>query len=352
MTFQTLLRDYYDDFCASYSTQINHDIRYAMKAILTCHTEKQGHSRWQCSHCEHQSEYAMSCGHRHCSQCQHQATSDWLAKQQHKLLPVDYFMVTFTLPAELRYLAKKHPKALYQAMFTVTASVIKSFANNDKHLGNRIGFTSVLHTHNRRRDLHPHIHMVITGGGFDDKKRQWKNCKNHYLFNAFALAKVWRARLLAYLTTELKWALPDHITKKWVVDCRHVGQGKPALLYLSTYLYRGVIADKDILYIHHDQVTFRYKDSQTQTMKTRTLPVLQFLWLILQHVLPKGFRRVRDYGLLRGHEKKQLQAIQFMFMLTGQLTLPSTNNTVRIKAQPFCPCCQHVMQLTGIFRPR
>uniref|UniRef100_UPI00387E6425 transposase n=1 Tax=Photobacterium leiognathi TaxID=553611 RepID=UPI00387E6425 len=106
------------------------------------------------------------------------------------------------------------------------------------------------------------------------------------------------------------------------------------------------------LNINNDQVTFRYKDSQTQTMKTRTLPVLQFLWLILQHVLPKGFRRVRDYGLLRGHEKKQLQAIQFMFMLTGQLTLPSTNNTVRIKAQPFCPCCQHVMQLTGIFRPR
>ncbi|HIF9373348.1 TPA: transposase, partial [Photobacterium damselae] len=170
----------------------------------------------------------------------------------------------------------------------VTASVIKSFANNDKHLGNRIGFTSVLHTHNRRRDLHPHIHMVITGGGFDDEKRQWNNCKNKYLFNAFALAKVWRARLLAYLTTELKW----------------------------------------------------------------TLPVLQFLWLILQHVLPKGFRRVRDYGLLRGHEKKRLQAIQFMFMLAGQLTLPSPNKTVRIKAQPFCPCCQHVMQLTGIFRPK
>ncbi|PSV41169.1 transposase, partial [Photobacterium sp. GB-210] len=205
---------------------------------------------------------------------------------------------------------------------------------------------------NRRRDLHPHIHMVITGGGFDDKKRQWKNCKNHYLFNAFALAKIWRARLLTYITTELSLPLPNLIAKKWVVDCRHVGQGKPALLYLSTYLYRGVIADKDILYINNEQVTFRYKDSQTQTMKTRTLPVLQFLWLILQHVLPKGFRRIRDYGLLRGHEKKLLQAIQFMFMLAGQLTLPSPNKTVRIKAQPFCPCCQHVMQLTGIFRPR
>ena len=352
MTFQSLLGDYFDEFCTAYSSNINHDIRYAMKAMLTCHTEQQGHSRWQCSHCEHQVNHPMSCGHRHCTQCQHRTTSDWLNKQQHKLLPIDYFMVTFTLPAELRYLAKRHPKLLYQAMFTVTASVVKSFANNDKHLGNKIGFTSVLHTHNRRRDLHPHIHMVITGGGFDDKKRQWKQCKNKYLFNAFALAKVWRARLLEYITSVLKLSLPDKLANKWVVDCRHVGHGKPALLYLSTYLYRGIIADKDILYLDNHQVTFRYKDNQTKTMKTRTLPVLQFLWLILQHVLPKGLRRVRDYGLLRGHEKKQLQLIQYAFMLAGQLTLPPQQKVVRLTAQPFCPCCQHVMQLAGIFRPR
>ncbi|WP_416055056.1 transposase [Photobacterium phosphoreum] len=112
------------------------------------------------------------------------------------------------------------------------------------------------------------------------------------------------------------------------------------------------MADKDILYLDNHQVTFRYKDNQTKTMKTRTLPVLQFLWLILQHVLPKGLRRVRDYGLLRGHEKKQLQLIQDAFMLAGQLTLPSPQKVIRLTAQPFCPCCQHVMKLAGIFRPR
>ncbi len=148
------------------------------------------------------------------------------------------------------------------------------------------------------------------------------------------------------------FCLPDKLANKWVVDCRYVGHGKPALLYLSTYLYRGIIADKDILYLDNHQVTFRYKDNQTKTMKTRTLPVLQFLWLILQHVLPKGLRRVRDYGLLRGHEKKQLQLIQYAFMLAGQLTLPPQQKVVRLTAQPFCPCCQHVMQLAGIFRPR
>ncbi len=158
--------------------------------------------------------------------------------------------------------------------------------------------------------------------------------------------------MLEYITSVLKLPLPDKLANKWVVDCRYVGHEKPALLYLSKYLYRGVIADKDILYLDNHQVTFRYKDNQTKTMKTRTLPVLQFLWLILQHVLPKGLRRVRDYGLLRGHEKKQLQLIQYAFMLAGQLTLPSQQKVVRLTAQPFCPCCQHVMQLAGIFRPR
>ncbi|CAG23063.1 hypothetical protein PBPRB1191 [Photobacterium profundum SS9] len=111
-------------------------------------------------------------------ECNLRTTSDWLEKQQRKLLPIDYFMVTFTLPAELRLLAKPYPKQIYQAMFTVSASIIKDFAGRAKNMGETIGFTSVLHTHNRRRDLYPHIHMVVTGGGFDANKRQWIHCKN------------------------------------------------------------------------------------------------------------------------------------------------------------------------------
>ncbi|MGF1727784.1 transposase [Photobacterium nomapromontoriensis] len=263
-------------------------------------------------------------------------------------------MVTFTLPAELRALAKRHPKRVYQAMFTITAEVIKCFAKNDKHIGDQVGFTSVLHTHNRRRDLHPHIHMVITGGGFDKHKRQWINCKNNYLFNAFALANVWRGKLLDHLSNTLKLPLPSKIAKKWVVDCRHVGHGKPALQYLSKYLYRGVLPDNDILAVDNGQVTFRYKDSQSNSVKTRCLPVVKFLWLILQHVLPKGLRRVRDYGLLRGYEKERLKQIQTVFMLAGLLALPTPQSatTSRTKAQSFCPCCKHPMYFSGILRPK
>jgi putative transposase len=262
-------------------------------------------------------------------------------------------MVTFTLPAELRPLAKFFPKQIYQTMFTVSASIIKDFAGRAKSMGETIGFTSVLHTHNRRRDLHPHIHMVVTGGGFDTNKRQWINCKNQYLFNAFALANVWRARLLSHITDTLKLTIPRQLPPKWVVDCRHVGRGKSALLHLSKYLYRGVLADNDNLYKDNGNITFRYLDSQTKTNQTRTLPVVRFLWLILQHVLPKGLRRVRYYGLLRGHSKHQLQQIQFAFMIAGQLTLPALEDKpISRKADYFCPCCHHLMRCLGVFRPR
>ncbi|WP_157134311.1 transposase [Photobacterium profundum] len=123
----------------------------------------------------------------------------------------------------------------------LSTTLIKDFACRAKNIGETIGFTSVLHTHNRRRDLHPQIYIVVTGDGFDTNKRQWIHCKNQYLLNAFALANVWRARLLSHITDTLKLRLPRQLSPKWVVDCRHVGRGKSALLYLSKYLYRGVL---------------------------------------------------------------------------------------------------------------
>ncbi|PMG49816.1 hypothetical protein BCU91_17990 [Shewanella sp. 10N.286.52.B9] len=145
---------------------------------------------------------------------------------------------------------------------------------------------------------HPHIHFIIPAGSFNKHKKQWKKNKGKYLFNAFNLAKVWRARLLAQLA-KLSLKLPSSIPKKWVVDCQHVGKGLPALKYLSRYLYRGVLPDKNIVSNIDGQISFAYlenhgQNSQTDTTEIRTLPTVEFLWLVLQHVLPKGLRRVRD----------------------------------------------------------
>ena len=259
-------------------------------------------------------------------------------------------MVTFTLPYELRLLARRQPKALYQSMFSVAASVLKDFAK--RRNGGEIGFTTVLHTHSRQRNLHPHLHIIVASGSYNKTRNQWHKGKSNYLFNAFALAKVWRARMIDTINqhADLSLANADTLPTKWVVDCRKVGYGLPALQYLSRYLYRGVLPDKDIIDTSNNTVTFNYKDGQTQAMKTRTLPTLQFLWLILQHVLPKGSQRVRDYGFLHGNATRLRVRIQTILLHLFNWEIPELVATITAKAIKICPFCQHEMKCVGITR--
>jgi len=348
-TFIELLRQHHHALETEYANQLSPDRRKAIFAMLSCKTGQQGQSVWTCSSCQHHDRQALSCGHRNCPQCQQSTTSMWLERQKQKRLPVDYFMTTFTLPYELRALARKQPKALYQLMFSVSAAILKDFAKRND-LG-AIGFTSVLHTHSRRRELHPHLHIIVANGGYDTKKKQWKKGKSGYLFNAFALAKVWRARMLEALNKhpDLSLVQVKQMPKKWVVDCTKVGYGLPALKYLSKYLYRGVLADKDIISHNKTSVTFRYQDSSTKTTKMRTLPTLAFLLLILQHILPKGLQRVRDYGLLSSGARKIRLLIQYLLTEFTHL-LPPSITPVKPKAKRICPCCQHPMLCTGVIR--
>lgn len=345
--FIDILRHYKDDFLQHYASNITPDIHRAIQAMLSCRTETARVSRWGCQNCPHSAEFPLSCGHRSCPQCQHSTTSDWLIRQQAKLLPVHYFMVTFTLPFELRTMAQAHPEPVYQAMFNVAASVLKDFATRSPKLSGDIGFTGVLHTHSRRRDYHPHLHFIIPAGSYHTGKHQWRTCKSHYLFNAFHLATVWRARVLESLNATPGLTLPKNLPQKWVVDCQHVGKGAPALQYLSRYLYRGALPDSSIIRHVDGQVSFEYQDSQTHTKQIRTLPALEFLWLVLQHVLPKGFRRVRDYGVLRGHCSRLLKRIQLMLTVAGAV-FPPLCELKRTSAMRYCPCCQQPMRFMGV----
>ncbi|GAA4878747.1 IS91 family transposase [Ferrimonas pelagia] len=348
MSLVELLRRHHDAFLQRYQAKLTPAIRQAMEAMLRCRVDSERCSHWGCQGCAQQAEFPLSCGHRSCPQCQHNTTQDWLHRQEQKLLPVDYFMVTFTVPFELRTLAQAQPEAVYQAMFTVAADTLRSFAARSAQLGGEIGLTGVLHTHSRRRDYHPHIHFMIPAGSLV-ANQQWRKLRGDYLFNAFNLAKVWRARLLAELDRRLGIQAPSILPRKWVVDCRRVGRGLPALQYLSRYLYRGVLPDQQIVSVHDGQVTFRYQDSRSGEEKLRTLAAVEFLWLILQHVLPKGLRRVRDYGLLSGGCRQRLRQIQLMLAVAGSVLPPplKPKRTVAVRA---CPSCHQPMQFLGVRR--
>jgi hypothetical protein len=344
MQLASLVHQYLVAFKSKYAAQLLPSHLRAIGAIRRCRTPDSGQMLLHCSECKGQFRHPLSCGHRSCPQCQNHEASQWLDRQQAKLLPVEYFMVTFTLPCELRALAWRHQTTLYQLLFATAVSTLKDFGLNSKQLGADMGMTAVLHTHSRRRDYHPHLHVIVPGGGVNSVTRQWKKTRGKYLFKQTALAKVFRARLLAAIKAA-GLALPAKLPDEWVVDCTHVGQGKPALKYLSRYLYRGVISENNIVANHHGKVTFKYLDSGTGQTRYRTLKGEDFLWLVLQHVLPKGFRRVRDYGFLHGNAKKLLTLIQ--------LTLKVMITTKPARPRPVfsCPRCQSPLHILGFIRP-
>jgi len=336
----SIINEYYDAFSSQYGDTVLPSQMKALDAMRHCRTPAAGELYVRCSDCDHAEWRPLSCGNRNCPQCQNHESSQWIDRQQNKLLPVQYFMVTFTLPCEFRAMAYRYQKIVYSILFSCVAGILKDFGLNPRHLGAEIGMTMVLHTHNRRLDFHPHIHVVVPGGGVDKRRRQWKKKKGKYLFNQKALAKVFRARFLEALN-KAALPVPKGVRPEWIVDCTRVGKGITALKYLSRYLYRGVISEKNIVSNQNGQVTFKYIESKTRETRYRTLKGEDFLHLILQHVLPKGFRRVRDYGFLHSNAKKLLFLVQ--------LILHVKLKKIELRPRPFfkCPCCKSPMYIVG-----
>lgn len=315
----------------------------ALTAIQHCRTGTYGSTLLHCTRCDQRQYQLRSCGHRSCPQCQHHTSQQWLERQQAKLLPVTYFLVTFTVPAELRGLCYRNQALAYDCLFRAAAATLASFGANHKQLNSRLGGCAVLHTHSRRLDYHPHLHVVVPGGGVNAARKQFRKLKGRYLFNGRQLATVFRAKLIDALNRQ-GVVLPGGVPKHWVVHCEKVGNGLPALKYLSRYLYRGVIAERDIVAYEADRqlVTFRYRDGKTKSDRLLTLPLVDFLWGLMMHVLPKGYRRVRDYGFLHGNAKRLLKIVQLL--LSVRLPTPEPRST-----RPFrCRDCGQPMTVIGI----
>ena len=339
MELAKILHQYREPFMCKYQDSLSSDQLDAFNAIGKCRTIESGEVAVSCSRCSHIEWKPLSCGNRNCPKCQNHNTSQWIDRQINKLLPVRYFMITFTLPFQFRALAGRFPKQIYALFFLCVAGVLKDFGLNPKHLGAEIGMTMVLHTNSRSLDYHPHIHVIVPGGGIVRSRKQWKKKKGNYLFKQNNLAKVFRARFLTELS-KCGFSIPT-APCQWVVDCRQVGKGAAAIKYLSKYLYKGVIGEKNIIANESGKVTFRYIDSETKAVKYRTLPGEDFIHLILQHVLPKGFRRVRDYGFLHANAKKLLSMVQLVLHVVIQ--------EIGLRARPAFKCsrCKSPMVVIG-----
>ncbi|WP_260296003.1 IS91 family transposase [Sedimenticola hydrogenitrophicus] len=350
MRLSSIITAFEAPFLAQYQEYLLPSHRRALAAMKDCRSQLGPKMQAACDSCHHQMLVPHSCGHRNCPHCQSHESQQWIERQLKKQLPADYFLLTFTLPAELRSLAWRHQRAIYTPMTRCSWETVCTFSQNDRQLQGMPGATTVLHTHSRRLDYHPHIHMVVPAAAIHVAKRLWRTKKGkgkrRYLFNHKALAKVFRAKLLAAIS-QAGLALPDATPKDWVVDCKAVGSGDKALVYLGRYLYRGVIQEQDIVACENGQVTFRYRNGKTREIEYRTVPGAQFLWLIVQHVLPKGFRRARNYGFLHPNSKRLIQLIQYL------LNLDPNRGVAWMRARPklICRCCGAPMKIirTRIF---
>jgi len=341
----------------------------ALAAMKRCRTRFAPRMLAACTACGEQRSVPHSCGHRSCPHCQHHESQVWLERQLKSLVPATYFMVTFTLPSELRGLAWSHQRVVYALLMQCAWDTLNTFSHNDAKLGAgttamasaMAGAVGVLHTHNRRLDFHPHVHMVMPAASLDTKRGLWRTKVRRtrrrrdsdatapnstppsggYLFNHKALAKVFRAKLLGAVK-HAGLSLPAKLPEVWVVDCKSVGDGQKALLYLGRYLYRGVIQERDILRYENGNVTFQYRDAKTCKMAQRTLPGADFLWLVLQHVLPKGLRRARNFGFLHHNSARAIRLLQVLHMRAVP-TVPTPAMTARPAWRCVCGQPMHVV---------
>mgnify|MGYP000719411218 CR=1 FL=1 len=319
-----------------YRGKLDRDQFLAFRSVQICRTKANGGDLYSCDDCAGFRYLYHSCGHRFCSKCQIHKTTQWLYKQRQKKLPCDYFMITFTLPSELRSLPRSQLKEFYTALYSSSSQSLKELCKSK--LKGECGMLGVLHTNSRTQAFHPHIHYIVPGLVLNKKDSTVKKVTAKFFLHHKVLAKLFRGKFLAALT-DFGIAFPRHLYgKNFIVDCAQKGDGDGAFKYLSKYLMRGVVSEK-ALSSDGEKVSLAYQDSKTKQMKNIHFDELSFLERLSFHVLPKGFRRVREYGFLAPAGKKMLARLQLLLQAKLPDEDPPEKPVVR------CPCCQGKMSL-------
>nr|WP_235589561.1 IS91 family transposase [Sphingobium sp. MI1205] len=343
-----------------------------MTAVENCRTAALGGHVEACEDCGHWRVAYNSCRNRHCPKCQGAAARDWLAAREADLLPVGYFHVVFTLPAEIADIAWQNKAALYDLLFRAASETMLTIAADPKHLGARIGITAVLHTWGSAMTHHPHVHMIVPGGGISRDGQRWISSRPAFLLPVRVLGKLFRrlflTRLLALYDAGrlflgggvaplaqrrafLRFLSPVR-KKRWVVYAKQPFAGPQAVLaYLSRYTHRIAISNRRLIAFDGNGVTFRYKDYRRdgpERQRVMTLATDAFIQRFLLHVLPRGFHRIRHYSLLGGSARKASLALARQLLEVAPE--PVNDNTDEPADQrPPCPCCGGHMVIIETF---
>ena len=329
--------------------------RRAMDDIVACRTSVLGGSLYACDDCGSLDYAYHSCRNRHGPTCQEERAQAWLERVRQRLLPCDHDLLTFTLPFQLRAIARAHQALVYTMLLREAAASVQTLAADSTWVGGTPGILAVLHTWTRTMEYHPHAHLVVTAGGLAREGRAWmKPTHPRFLMPGWALSPIFRAKMrdalaragLAQDIDPLVW------TKAWVVHVQQIGRGAQAVRYLARYVYHVAITNHRLEKYERGRVTFRYVHGRTHETRHLTLPVDTFITRFLQHVLPRGFTKIRYYGLLSPSNRTDLERARYLLALhAAAATVPASHtgsvatsvaeasNGAEPVARPAVRCC-------------
>jgi hypothetical protein len=340
--FRTFAPEYLERF-----SNLPDQHKKVINAIVNCRSGNLGVAIYRCEGCGSTHHIDRSCGNRHCPQCQHQKSRDWLESQLNRRLPAQHFMLTFTMPEQIRPFCRSHQRLAYEALFSAAAGAIKKLARDPRYIGTDLpGFTGVLHTWGRQLQYHPHVHFIVPAGGLSKNRGQWLAAGNAFYLPVRALAKIFKARFKAAMAKNslLPGIDPQVWRLSWNVNCQAVGDAEAALKYLAPYVFRVAIADSRIVAVQGRQITFSYRKSGSNRTRKTTVDALEFLRRFLQHVLPKGFMKVRHYGFMNSACNVSLVRLRLLVLAALERVLVDfadlvTKKTEAPRKKSFCRHC-------------
>ena len=314
-----VVRRFGGEYQSQYGQRMMPSQKRALADIEACCTKQLGGRQYHCDDCTESFWVYHSCRNRACPKCHAKQTQQWLAKRQAELLPCDYYHAVATVPSELRDVFRRHQKLMYGLLMRVSAEAVQELCAKKRHLGALPGILSIFHSWNGQLQYHPHVHMLITGGGVSSDGQHWEPARGKFLVPVRLLSR----KIAAKFRDALRKEEPELFAtissaawrREWVSFCKHYGRGNEAVLkYLSRYVFRTAISNARILAMDDTHVTFRWKDRNSNTWQTERIAGVAFLRRFLQHVLPRGFHRCRYYGLWHA-SKRDLSSRAWLLLI-------------------------------------
>ena len=318
-TVADALRQHGDDYLRQFGDRMPTGHKRVLSLVRRCRTGELGHLRFDCDTCRQSHWVGRSCNNRHCPTCQSDKTRIWLNDRLSELLPVPYFMVTFTVPETLRKIVRARQDVCYRALFDAGSQALRELASRPRFIGtDRMGFFGALHTWGRDFTVYnPHVHFVVPGGGVSADGSKWQACPANFLLPEKAASTIFRAKFRdaardAGIEDEFLAADPQAWAHGWNVDVESVGDGRAVLKYLAPYVYRVAISNNRIESVNETHVVFRYTPSGTNTSKRRRVTGEEFVRGFLQHTLPPNLQRIRYYGFLSPNSSLKLDRVRML----------------------------------------